>query len=163
MEWHVVQTSQAAEGRAAIGVGGIGLEAYLPIELERQNYRGRCEIAWRPLFPNYVFARADCGRDLPRLMAVAGVADVLRQNGKPARIADDVIATIRQAEQLGAFDRTRQARLVEGDTVAIRGAFGGLIAKIQPAKPRRRSALILELIGFPFRVVAPANKLEKIA
>jgi hypothetical protein len=146
MEWHVVQTSQAAEGRAAIGVGGIGLEAYLPIQLERQNYRGRCEIAWRPLFQNYVFARADSGRDMPRLMAIAGV---LRQNGKPARIADDVIATIRQAEQLGAFDRTRQARLLEGDTVAIRGAFGGLVDPVgQAASPVCAHP---RTIGCPFR------------
>ena len=160
---HAVRTSQGAEDRATIGIGGIGLEAYLPIELERQDYRGRREIGWRPLFLNYVFARADFGRDLPRLLTIAGVTDVLRQNGKPAPIADDIIAAIRQAEQLGVFDRTRQARLVEGDTVAIRGAFGGLVAKIRSARPRRRSALILELVGLPFRVVAPADKLEKIA
>jgi hypothetical protein len=56
------------------------------------------------------------------------------------------------------FDRTGQARLVEGDTVAIRDAFGGLVAKIRSA-----SALILVLAGLPFRVIAPADKLEKIA
>ena len=68
-------------------------------------------------------------------------ADVLRANRKPTPIADDIIATIKQTEQMGAFDRTGQARLVEGDTVAIRGAFGGLIAKIRSARPRQRSAL----------------------
>ena len=63
----------------------------MPLELERRDYRGRREVGWRPLFLNYVFVRADPGRDLPRLMAVAGVADVLRStNGKPAPIADEV-------------------------------------------------------------------------
>jgi transcription antitermination factor NusG len=164
VEWHAIRTAPQDEGRVAIGIGGVGLESYLPVELECQTHRGRTETAWKPLFLNYVFARADFARDLPRLMAIAGVTDVLRQpSGKPAPIADEVIAAIRQAEQMGAFDRTKQARLVEGDTVAIRGAFGGLIARIKCARPCRRATLILELVGFPFHVVAPASKLEKIA
>jgi transcription antitermination factor NusG len=164
MDWHVVRTSREAEGRATIGLGGIGLETYLPVELQRQDHRGRREVGWRPLFPTYVFAPADGARDASRLMAVAGVVNILRAaNGKPAPVPDDVIAAIKQAEQLGAFDRTRQARLVEGDTVAIKGAFGGLIAKIRSARSSRRSALILELVGAPFRIIAPADKLTKIA
>jgi transcription termination/antitermination protein NusG len=163
VNWHVIRTARDREGAAAIGIGGLGLESYMPIELERRDYRGRREIGWRPLFVTYVFARCDPGRDLSRIMAVAGVMDVLRStNGKPAPVPDEAISTIKQAEQMGAFDRTKQARLVEGDTVAIKGAFGGLIAKIRSARSSRRSALILELVGCPFRVVAPADKLTKI-
>jgi Transcription termination factor nusG len=157
--WHAVRTRPDAEGRALIGIAGIGREAYLPVELVRKDFRRGREIGWQPLFAGYVFARCDLGCDLPRLLEVEGVVDVL----KSAPIADTVIESIRQHEQLGAFDRTRQARLTAGDTVRLTGPLSGMIAKIRSARPRRRAALILELVGSPFRVVAPAGKLEKIA
>jgi transcription antitermination factor NusG len=157
--WHAVRTRPDAEGRASIGIAGSGREAYLPIELVRKDFRRGREIGWQPLFRGYVFARCDLERDLPRLLEIEGVADVL----KSPPIADDIIETIRRHEQLGVFDRTRQARFTAGDTVRLTGPLAGLVAKIRSARPRRRAALILELVGLPFRVVAPAGKLEKIA
>jgi transcription antitermination factor NusG len=81
----------------------------------------------------------------------------------PAAIPDEVIDAIRRHEQLGVFDRTRQARFTAGDTVLLTGPFAGLVAKIRSARPRKRLGLLVELTGLPFRVTAPADKLEKIA
>jgi hypothetical protein len=47
--------------------------------------------------------------------------------------------------------------------VRLPAAFGGLIAKIKSTRSRRRLGVLVELAGLPFRVVAPADKLEKIA
>jgi hypothetical protein len=65
------------------------VEAYLPIELLRKDFRRGREIGWQPLFHGYMFARCDLGRDLPRLLEIEGVADVLRSSP----IADEVIET----------------------------------------------------------------------
>jgi transcription antitermination factor NusG len=81
----------------------------------------------------------------------------------PTAVPDEVIETIRRHEQMGVFDRTRQARFNAGDTVRLTGPFAGMIAKIRSARPRRRLGLLVELAGLPFRVTAPADKLEKIA
>jgi Transcription termination factor nusG len=63
-EWHAVRAKIGAEGRALIGIEAAGMGAYLPIELIRKNHRGEREIIWRPLFPRYLFAAIDPGRDL---------------------------------------------------------------------------------------------------
>ena len=161
--WHAIRARTGAEARILIGIMAARLDGYMPVELLTKKFRTGREIGWRPLFTGYLFVRCDSARDLPRLHEIEGVAEVLRTGGRLAPIADEVIATIRQAEQTGAFDRTRQARFVEGDTVRLRGPFAGMIAKIRSARARRRSALLLELVGAPFRVVASADKLTKIA
>jgi transcription antitermination factor NusG len=87
---------------------------------------------------------------------------VLRAGERLAPIADEVIEAIRHAEALGLFDSTRRPRFAEGDEVRLPGAFAGLVARIKSARARRRSALVLELVGMPFRVTAPADKLERL-
>jgi hypothetical protein len=54
LEWFAVRTARDHEGRATIGIGGLGLESYMPIELERRDFRGRREVGWRPLFVGQV-------------------------------------------------------------------------------------------------------------
>jgi transcription antitermination factor NusG len=161
--WHAVRARPNAEGRILIGIIAARLEGYLPVELVRKSYRRGYEIGWRPLFDRYLFVRCDSSRGLPRLLEIEGVAELLRAGDRLAPIADEVIEAIRSAEALGLFDATRRPRFAEGDEVRLPGAFAGLVAKIKSARARRRSALVLELVGMPFRVVASADKLEKIA
>jgi hypothetical protein len=47
--------------------------------------------------------------------------------------------------------------------VRLPAAFSGLIAKIKSTRLRRRLGALVELTGLPFRLTAPADKLEKIA
>jgi transcription antitermination factor NusG len=163
LPWHAIRARPDAEGRALIGIEAAQLTGYLPVELVRKTYRRGHEIGWRPLFLGYLFARCDPTRDLRRLLEIEGVADVLRPRGVPAPIADEVIEAIRQAELAGLFDHTRRLRFCEGEEVELPAVFGGLIAKIKCTRPRRRLGMLVELTGLPFRVTAPADKLEKIA
>jgi Transcription termination factor nusG len=157
--WRAVRARPDAEGRALIGIEAARLTGYLPVELVRKNFRRGHEIGWRPLFLGYLFARCDPERDLARLLEIEGVADVLRS----APIADEVIEVIRQAELSGVFDGTRRPRFADGEEVRLPAAFSGLIAKIKCTRPRRRLGALVELTGLPFRLTAPADKLERIA
>jgi transcription antitermination factor NusG len=159
--WHTLRAKPSAEGRVLIGIGACGLDGFLPVELVRKHYRGTRErpVSWSPLFPLYVFARCDPGTDHARLCDIDGVQGP--RPLLPAAIPDEVIETIRRHEQMGVFDRTRQARFTAGDTVRLTGPFAGMIAKIRSARPRRRLGLLVELAGLPFRVIAPADKLEE--
>jgi transcription antitermination factor NusG len=161
--WHAIRAKPGAEGRVLIGIEAFFLDGYLPVELVRKTYRGTRErsVSWGPLFPLYVFARCDPATDHARVCDVDGVFG--SRPLLPAAIPDDVIEEIRRHEQLGVFDRTRQARFTAGDTVRLTGPFAGMIAKIKCARPRRRLGLLVELCGLPFRITAPADKLEKIA
>jgi transcription antitermination factor NusG len=165
LQWHAISTRPNAEGRVAIGLQGARLAAYLPVTLTRRTIRGRDHgIMWQPLFRNYIFARIDLGRDLTRVLAVDGVDSLVRgAGGKPAPIADDALEAIRAVEATGLFDHGTRLRLAEGDVVSLPGPWAGVIARVKSARQRRRLGLLIELTGLPFRVWAPAGRLEKVA
>jgi hypothetical protein len=43
------------------------------------------------------------------------------------------------------------------------GSFAGMVAKVKSARQRRRLGLLVELAGLPFKVLAPTDRLEKVA
>jgi transcriptional antiterminator RfaH len=159
-QWHAVHTRAGTEGKALIGIEKAGMAAYLPVEIVFKTLRRERWRTWRPLFPRYLFAELDPGRDLPRLAEIEGATGVLRVAGQLSPIDHAVIDAIKRAEALGMFDVPRNTRLACGDLVRLpHGPLGGLMAKIKSARPGRR----LELLGdFPFRVTATVDKLEKI-
>jgi transcriptional antiterminator RfaH len=158
--WYAIRARPNAEGHASIGIAAAPLRAYLPVQRVYKDFRRGHEIGWRPLFVGYLFVRCDLERDFARLVEIEGVADVLRS----APISDEIIEVIRLAELSGVFDNTRQRpRFTEGEEVRLPAAFGGIIAKIKSTRPRRRLGALVELTGLPFRVTAPADKLEKVA
>jgi len=164
-EWHAVKSRPGAEGKALIGIEACGITGFLPVELVRINHRTGPETTWRALFPGYLFARCDLGRDFSRILEIDGIEDILRGRHGPTPVADAAIEAIRSAERAGAFDRTRTPRLAHGDDVVIGdGPFAHLVAKIKCERPTKRMARCMELVGnFPFRLTASTNKVEKVA
>jgi hypothetical protein len=69
--WRRRPQSQGHRGRRHGGV-------FLPVELIRKNHRGEREVSWRALFPAHLFVAIYPGRDLPHLLEIEGVDDVLR-------------------------------------------------------------------------------------
>jgi transcriptional antiterminator RfaH len=161
-EWHAVHAKIGAEGRALIGIEAAGMGAYLPVELIRKNHRGEREIIWRPLFPRYLFAAIDPGRDLARLRETDGVEDVLRAGGQLARVPDEAIEAIRRAQSAGIFDHTGSATgFKAGDSVRlVDGPFAGLIARVRSARSRHRLQI---MVDFVHQLTVGADRLEKIA
>ena len=156
LQWHAIRCKPGAEGKALIGVGAIRLRGYMPVELLRIVHRGERWTTWRPLFPRYLFAQLDPGRDITRLREVDGVMNVLR-----APIQAAVIDAVRAAEEAGAFDRSQEHHgLREGDTVQIiDGPFAGLVAQIKSARPRHRMQV---LVDFARSITLPIDKLRKV-
>jgi Transcription termination factor nusG len=114
-EWFAVRTHAGAEGKALIGIEAAHMQAFLPVELVRTNYRGNhrqaCAVIWRPVFLGHVFAMLNPARDLPALRATEGVDDVVRRDGRPVPVADEIISAIRRAERDGLFDLAAGCRL----------------------------------------------------
>jgi transcription antitermination factor NusG len=151
--WHAVRARPGAEARRRLPASGI----------MAKKFRTGREIGWRPLFIGYLFVRCDPERDLARLLEIEGVAEVLRMGGRLVPIADEVIEAVRTAEAFGLFDTGVKPRFAVGEEVRLPAAFGGLVARIKSARTRRRRGMLVELVGLPFKVTAPADKLEKVA
>ena len=70
-------------------------------------------LRWQPLFPGHVFVALDPDRDIPRLLEIDGVDDVVRPGGRPTPIAGATVAAIRLAERRGLFDADTACRCPE--------------------------------------------------
>lgn len=155
-EWHAVRSRPGAEGRALICLVAAGLTGFLPVALIHKDFRKYRELTWEPLFDGYFFVKCEASRDIPRLLEIKGIEDVIRE-----KIPEEVVDAIRIAERHGVFDRgQRKTRFKAGDDVISTGPLGKLVAKIKSARPSRRMEL---LTNFPFRVTASIDKIEKIS
>lgn len=179
-EWHAIKSKRGAEDRALIGIEAAGIQAFYPVERIRTHASGPPlprslpsmkplasyprdrKIITRPVFPGYLFARCEPSRDIPRLLEIDGVEDVLRPGGRLARVPDRAIEAIRQAQDMGAFDHSRSpSGFLTGDNVRVMGGpFAGLIARIRSAKSKHRIEVVVD---FVHKITVGIDKLEKIS
>jgi transcription antitermination factor NusG len=152
--WIAVRAKPQAEARAARGIEAAGLGAYYPVERGWVRVGRQRLIVVHPLFSGYVFAHPVHDADVTgvHLSQIDGIVAVLRAADAPLSIPDEIIASLRQAESLGAFDRTKVRRVPvttfqPGDTVQVtRGPFAGLIARVRSARGRDRMQILVDWV-----------------
>jgi hypothetical protein len=155
--WRAVRARPDAEGRAFIGIEAARLTGYLPVELVRKDFRRGHEIGCGRFF------WATCSRAAIR----SAISLACSRSKASPRCCDRRRSRSSRSSARPNFpacstppaDRDSP----RGEEVRLPPAFGGLIAKIKSTRSRRRLGVLVELAGLPFRVVAPADKLEKIA
>lgn len=153
--WCIVQTEYRREATAADEIKGLGYFVYFPkMRLEQydpNNTRKRRDVI-RPLIPGYVFAKV--GADLVPWRVLAkrrGVRDLLRQNGEPVRVPDDVIDELRDAER----DRLKAQpvpaphafRAGQGIVLCDGGPWSGLYGLIASVDAADRITVLIEAFG----------------
>jgi hypothetical protein len=144
--WFAVRTKPNAEGKVWIGIEAARMQAYLPTELIRITHRNRSETQWRPLFPSHLFVLIT-SQDTHKLREIDGVDDVVRRDGKPASIADDVIRAIRRAERDGLFDAAAGVRRPDDNAPPPDARHAGLVARIRRGRfSKERTKLLMELL-----------------
>lgn len=160
--WHAIRAKPGAEGKALIGIKAARLQAFLPVERIRVQHRATAfMLSWRPLFPGYLFAAFDPGRDLPRLLELDGVQNALRVGDQLAVIPTGVVEVLQQAQQAGMFDRTMTvAGFGLGEQVRILdGPFAGLVARVSSARAKKRIQVVVD---FVHNLTVPVDKLERV-
>jgi transcriptional antiterminator RfaH len=113
-----------------------------------------------PLFPRYLFLRADTGcQDLSRVRSTRGVSGLVRFGVMPAHVPEEVIATLDARAEHGLI-RLDAPDLREGERVRVTaGPFGGLEAIFQARSGAERVVLLVKLLGEMCRVEVPLQHL----
>lgn len=146
--WYVVHCQPLKERQAATLLEEqLGVTVYLP-EVKRR-FRG--EMRYAPLFPRYLFVRADMNETPPSAInALPGVVRLVTYGIKPQPVPARIIATIQEQlelldEQGGLPAHTYQS----GDMVQLRsGPFQGLEALfVGPMHPCERVRVLLDFMG----------------
>ena len=164
--WYVANTYRGREQRAGEEVEGLGFEVFIPVEKYRAKVNSRKTIEkTRVLFTQYLFVYFDIDRDQWGQIARAdAVRKIMGSCQTPRAIPDEFIDSIRNAENMGLFDKTTaHLRMSDGDEMEVLdGPFTGLVGKFAKGTSKRRVELLLEVLGGPTRVSFDVGDVRKL-
>lgn len=150
--WYLILTKPSRERVAQQNLERQGYAVYYPRLAHPFRIRGRWALRVVSLFPRYMFARLEVGRQpLAPVQSTAGVATIVRFGGDYAIVPDDVVEQLRARAdpETGLHRLCDPARpLVPGSKVRIvAGAFDGLEGVFERATGHERVIILLRLLG----------------
>ena len=127
-----------------------GFETYVPRVKERRIVRGRKVSEIAPLFPSYAFILIELQWHKARF--ALGVAALIMDGERPARVPDAVIADLHDRERGGLIRLPPPPKpatpFATGDLLRVRsGPFTGLNGLYAGMAPRERIFVLLRMLG----------------
>jgi transcriptional antiterminator RfaH len=153
--WYVVQTQINAEAKAARNLVRQGFEIYLPRYLRRRSHARKIERVPSPLFPRYLFVQIDVATQRWRsIQSTFGVSHLVLQGDDPARVAPEVVDSLRAREDEGGYVKLdERSKFAPGDKVRVlAGVFAENLGLFDGMADRDRIAILLDLLGRKVRV-----------
>ena len=164
--WHAVYCEARMETWARVNLWERGFEVYLPRYEKRRRHARRSDLVARPLFPGYLFVRADLGAgDRHHVDSAPGVRRMVSFGDSTPPIADHIIEEIRGREdEDGLIRLDKPASFRRGEALRIvEGAFANQIGLFQELSDDQRVFLLLDLLGGKVRVRVPAERVRREA
>lgn len=161
--WYAVYTQPHAEAKAADNLSRQGYSAYLPRYRTWVSHARRRQTVLRPLFPRYLFAGLDrTAMPWRPILSTIGVMNVVRGGEEPTSVPPEVIAAIREREEVGAFDRLDSRRALRiGEMVRVTaGAFEDMVGRLVELRDQDRVVVLLELLGRAVRAQLRSEAVE---
>lgn len=158
LSWFAVFTKPRAEAVARDHLERQGFECRLPRTRRLLPRAEGVRALIVPLFPRYLFLRADPERqDLGRVRSTRGVSALVRRGLVPAQVPEQVIASLDARTEAGSGLIALSApRLNPGDAVRVtQGPFAGIEAVFRARSARDRVMLLIDLLGEQCRVQVP--------
>lgn len=144
-DWFAVRVRPRSEKLVAKALREKGYQEFLPLYRKRNQWSDRIKNIELPLFPGYVFCRADLlGK--PPLISTPSVTGILSFCGKPAIISDREIEAVRLIINSGVHIEPWPF-LREGQRVRIeRGSLAGVQGIVLRTKSDWRIVLSVEAL-----------------
>jgi transcriptional antiterminator RfaH len=158
--WYVVQTQVNAELKAARHLLRQGFEIYLPRYLKRRSHARKIEKVPAPLFPRYMFVQIDMATQRWRsIQSTFGVSHLVLQGSDPARVAPEVIGSLKAREDDGGYvTLDKRPKFALGEKVRVlAGVFAENFGLFDGMAERERIAILLDLLGRKVRVSLDAD------
>jgi transcription termination/antitermination protein NusG len=148
--WLVVWTESRAEKKVASRMSAMGLDHWLPTITERHRWSDRWRNVVLPLFPGYLFVRAD-STHLHQVLRTPGVLSIVRAGERPALLSDSFVHSLRTAvEQAGdgiAAVPERHQYAPDDVVVVQDGPLAGLRGVVQQLRGARHLVVWSQEIG----------------
>lgn len=147
--WFVIWTESRAEKKVESRIAALGLSPWLPTVTERHRWSDRWREVVLPLFPGYIFARADKA-EWHRVLRTPGVLTIVKHEGKPALLDDEFIRSLRDVIERGRdHEITEVSEFEPGDEVVVvqDGPFQGVRGVVREWRNGRQLVIWVEQIG----------------
>jgi transcription antitermination factor NusG len=132
--WYVVYTRPRWEKKVAENLAATGVEHYCPLQKVTRQWSDRRKVVVEPLFKGYVFVKLADDKKW-EVKTIAGILNFVYWLGKPARVKEEEIITIKKF--LKEFDDVRvekkdftlhqQVRITQG----VLMNYEGMIISVQ--------------------------------
>ncbi len=143
--WAVVSTHPHRELLAQTNLARQGFEPYCPQIRKLIRHARRESEQLRPLFPGYIFVRADIDRWRP-ILSTLGVRTLVRCGDQPSLLNGRFIDALKAREIEGAIAQPERP-FIAGQRVRIAGGpFEGLTATILGLNEKERVSVLLDML-----------------
>lgn len=156
---YVVLCKPCQDTLACEGILALGFETHLLTVREEIRTHKRCETVETPLFPGYVFFKADLSVDNWRPIAyVRGVRRIFGADGeRPTAMPVGALDGLRRRFEAGEFVKRRPEPIAPGEAVNIGdGAYNGR-AGVCDMSRGDRVRVLMNVLGGEAKVWMPAD------
>ena len=161
--WYAVYTRPQAERTALENLLRQGYRAYLPCYRAVVSHARRRRSVLRPLFPRYLFAGVEGAAMRWRpILSTLGVSGIVRAGDEPVPVPPEIVASLREHEAAGLFDRLATRRPLRLGTLVrvTTGAFEEMVGQLLELHERDRVVVLLEVLGRKVRTQLDAAVIE---
>jgi transcription antitermination factor NusG len=145
LSWFAIQVLRGnCERRARDQLRLLSIEEFLPLYAVRSRWSDRVKVIEKPLFPGYLFARADGAEGLARVLELRPLVQILPSNLAPVAVPDEQVETI--AKLCCSELPLLPAEYKRGQTVTIqRGALAGVSGIVSKVRNRFRLTVNVDI------------------
>lgn len=163
--WYVVHTKPRAEETALFNLLRQGFLAYLPRYAKQRRHARRVDYVRAPLFPRYLFVRFDTeATQWHPIISTIGVQQLVMQGDRPSRIPDGIVEEIQGREDENHLVQMSFGGFSKSDPVEIvAGPFSGLTGLFDCICDKRRSFVLLDLLGRQVKTLVPTEMITATA
>lgn len=157
--WYAVYTRPRWEKKVALLLEAKGVEYYCPLNKLVKQWSDRKKIIMEPLFKSYVFVRVE-EKQKWGLMDITGIINYVHYLGKPARIRDSEIETVKRfLNEFESVDVMESAAPVNSKVKIRQGVlrnYHGILLEIKG----NRASVRIESMGLQLTAVFEKTNLE---
>ncbi|MBC7873223.1 MAG: UpxY family transcription antiterminator [Ferruginibacter sp.] len=162
LHWFAVYTKPRWEKKVAAILDEMGIENYCPLNKVVKQWSDRKKVILEPIFKSYVFIRVPDAKKW-ELRSISGIINFVYWLGKPARIKDEDIHTIRKflheftdvrVEEVSRLQVNSKVRIKQG----VLMNYQGILIEVQGSRAKVR----IESMGLQLSAQFDKKNLEPV-
>ncbi len=162
--WYAIHTNPKQEERAHCNLQDMGVESFAP-KIKQRSYSRRvntCGYIAKSLFPGYIFARFSPKVWLHKVRFTRGVHSVVKADGKPLSVDDEIIAAIESRIASDGFVKLNDEFKPGEKIIITSGVFRGMAGVFErKLKDSDRVVILLNTLAYQANLTLDLDQVKR--